>query len=87
MSSFPSFYFSNNSEDSGHVGASFSLSFSTDVQNQDGEAAASLLFRILRDKNPIAEIANSREIALGRLLPADGVCNAIKGETVHQTTP
>lgn len=86
MSSFPSFYFSNNSEDSGHVGASFSLSFSTDVQNQDGEAAASLLFRILRDKNPIAEIANSREIALGRQA-ADGVCNAIKGETVHQTTP
>ena len=74
MSSFPSFYFSNNSEDSGHVGASFSLSFSTDVQNQDGEAAAaSLLFRILRDKNPIAEIANSREIALGS-------CNAIKGD-------
>ena len=85
MSSFPSFYFSNNSEDSGHVGASFSLSFSTDVQNQDGEAAASLLFRILRDKNPIAEIANSREIALKQA--ADGVCNAIKGETVHQTTP
>ena len=26
VSSFPSFYFSNNSEDSGHVGASFSLS-------------------------------------------------------------
>ena len=30
------FYFSNNSEDSVHVGASFSLRFSTDVQNQDG---------------------------------------------------
>ena len=32
------FYFSNNSEDSVHVGASFSLRFSTDVQNQDGAA-------------------------------------------------
>lgn len=50
-------------------------------------AALTVLLWILRDKNPIAEIANSREIALGRLLPADGVCNAIKGETVHQTTP